>query len=320
MPEITWNLSVWGSPRSWTSGVDKFVELVSDGTDGKFNIKLNYGGVLAPGPEGLDGIRAGSFEAAVILPSFHPGKTPLSNVLRLPFLDFKSLEVMGHVTMELHHENPALVQELKFWDARVVLPIANPPMNFMGNKPIATMDDFVGLRIGTYGTYLDVAKKLGATPVDLPIAELYEGLDRNIADVCFLTPSSLISYGIVKTSKYMSDYPISGNPSLLVVSQSLWEDLPAEYKKVLEDAWQPAYDYSLETHNASYGEALKQIEAEGIEIVHISPEVGQQIVELGGAPVWKEWAEKQALDGHDGQSVVDAMVKKMDEVNKRFGY
>jgi TRAP-type C4-dicarboxylate transport system substrate-binding protein len=61
---ITWNLSVWGGKRAWTNPLHDWVADMEKATNGRWKIKIHYGGVLAPPKENWDGIRAGMFEAA----------------------------------------------------------------------------------------------------------------------------------------------------------------------------------------------------------------------------------------------------------------
>ena len=83
---INWNVSLWGGKRASTSAMHDFAAEMDKKTNGRWNIKMHYGAVLAPPKEQLDGIRAGMFEAAYFAPVYTPGKVPLSTVTDLPFI------------------------------------------------------------------------------------------------------------------------------------------------------------------------------------------------------------------------------------------
>ena len=84
--EVTWNASLWGKRRAFTEHLEKLSELVSEKTNGEFEIKLNYGEALSKSRENLDGISIGSFEMAQFCASYHRDKNPTITVLELPFL------------------------------------------------------------------------------------------------------------------------------------------------------------------------------------------------------------------------------------------
>ncbi len=42
--QVKWNVSLWGKRRGFTENVEKLSEVVSQKTNGKFQIKLHYGG------------------------------------------------------------------------------------------------------------------------------------------------------------------------------------------------------------------------------------------------------------------------------------
>ena len=51
---VHWDLNISGSPRLFTAGVEKFVELIGDRTGGNFVIEMHYGAELSPIGENLD--------------------------------------------------------------------------------------------------------------------------------------------------------------------------------------------------------------------------------------------------------------------------
>ena len=53
---IQWNLSVWGGKRAWTEPLELWAADMAKATNGKWKIKIHYGGVLSPSKEQLDGI------------------------------------------------------------------------------------------------------------------------------------------------------------------------------------------------------------------------------------------------------------------------
>ena len=85
-PSVFWKYSLWGKRRAFTEGAETLSKRLSEETNGKFNLKIFYGGQLAKSRENWDGLKANSFEMATVCNFYHPKKNPALMVLTLPFL------------------------------------------------------------------------------------------------------------------------------------------------------------------------------------------------------------------------------------------
>ena len=142
---INWNFSLWGGKRAWSAPLHDWVAEMEKKTNGRWKIKLHYGGVLAPPRENYDGIRAGMFEAAGICAAYTPGKNPLHTVSELPFIAPNENKDIIQMMVELW-KHPALKKELLKWNAVPLLPSALCQYHLMGNKKVRTVEDLKGKR------------------------------------------------------------------------------------------------------------------------------------------------------------------------------
>lgn len=122
---IKWDFNLWGGPRAWTLPIERWAKDMEAKTNGKWQIKIHYGGVLAPAKEVLDGIKAGMFQASGLCCAYTPGKTPLHRVSELPFIaPEKTLHIIQLVVELWKH--PAMKKELLKWNAVPFMPAAIP--------------------------------------------------------------------------------------------------------------------------------------------------------------------------------------------------
>ena len=87
-PSVFWKYSLWGKRRAFTEGAETLSKRLAEETNGKFKLKIFYGGQLAKSRENWDGLKANSFEMATVCNFYHPKKNPGLMVLTLPFLPF----------------------------------------------------------------------------------------------------------------------------------------------------------------------------------------------------------------------------------------
>src|SRR5699024_7082691 len=216
---IEWNLSLWGGPRAFTDPVDEWAETMKEKTDGKWIINVEYAETLGPATENLDGISSGLFEAAGVIPYWTPGKLPLQQVMDLPFL--QPIETGDIVRLQMYAwENEHILNELLEWNAVPLLPTAVPQAEYMGIDPVATAEDFDGLRIAGLGAEASIIfEEFGAVPTPLETTEIFDALDKGTIDgTVYAYTYSLGAYSLHEASKYYTRGLASGQPSMFMVA------------------------------------------------------------------------------------------------------
>ena len=298
---IKWNFSLWGGKRAWSAPLHDWVADMEKKTNGRWQIKLHYGGVLAPPKENYDGIKAGMFEAAGICAAYTPGKNPLHTVSELPFIAPSKNEDIIQMMVELW-KHPALKKELLKWNAVPLLPSALCQYHLMGNKPVRTVEDLDGKRIRIGGEIAKVLKQFGAVPTLVPAPEVYEAVSRGTIDlVGFPWTYGYGSFKTYEVSKYVS-LPMSlGTMSCFyIANKDAWDALPEEFKKYnmewynrapkiwhdefkkADDKWIPIFKKRLEFIDFPFSERER--------LVGEAEEVYER---------WVERMEKQRLPGRD---------------------
>jgi TRAP-type transport system periplasmic protein len=145
-------------------------------------------------------------------------------------------------------------------------------------KPIRTLDDFKGLKLASSPSYPELAEKLGATGVSLPIPEIYPALVKGIVEGVFSPgdqlkslpgdPTGKLNYTDV--TKYSTNLHIVTPPVVFyAVNQDSWNRLPQDIQKVFED--------SIPWMNAKFDQLLLQTEQEGFDFAKAK---GHEFIEL----------------------------------------
>src|SRR3546814_18345312 len=85
--------------------------------------------------------------SAVICTAYHPGKNPAMTWRDLPLLPFPDLDVQQKVH-EAYYRHPAVVAEMKRWNAVAVFSNLLPQSEFIGTgAPPKSLDDWKGRRV-----------------------------------------------------------------------------------------------------------------------------------------------------------------------------
>jgi tripartite ATP-independent transporter DctP family solute receptor len=113
-----------------------------------------------------------------------------------------------------------------------------PPRQLTSNKPVYSATDFKGLKIRTAESPLiqSIFKKLGATPVVIPFADLYMALRQGTADAQennFITDKNSSFYEV---QKYYMKTDYSRDVSAIFISENVWKQMSPTQKAVLKKA------------------------------------------------------------------------------------
>ena len=308
-PKITWQYSVWGNPRAFTRGIEYVAKEVEAKTGGKFTIKIGYGGTLSPEKENLDGIKIGAFEMSAICTAYHPGKTPASLAADLPFMPLSNPDVAIAV-YEAMYKHPAIIAEMKQWDAQILMAGLLPQYEFMGvGDPPLTVEAWKGRRVRALGGLGDAMRLIGANTASPPASEVYTALDRKTVDAAsFPFSYAHASYKLHEISKWWTTNmsPSTTNcPS--VVSITAWNKLPPQYQKLLTEARLGAYEELKKAYKEADDKNIPEFKARGlIPIVYPASEL-KKFQDIGGKPVWDKWVADHK-DKFPAQELIDLIL------------
>jgi len=310
---INWNFSLWGGKRAWSAPLHEWAADMEKKTNGRWKIKLHYGGVLAPPRENYDGIRAGMFEAAGICAAYTPGKNPLHTVSELPFIAPNENRHIIQLMVELW-KHPALKKELLKWNAVPLLPSALCQYHLMGNSPVRKVEDLDGKRIRIGGEIAKVLQQFGAVPTLVPAPEVYEAVSRGTLDlVGFPWAYGYGSYKTYEVSKYVS-LPISAGTMscFYIANKDAWDALPEEFKK-----------YHMEWYNRSpeiWHEEFKKADdkwipifKERLEFIDFPFSERERLVGEAEA-VYEDWVKRMQEQRLPGRDVLNYYINKRKEL------
>jgi TRAP-type C4-dicarboxylate transport system substrate-binding protein len=104
-------------------------------------------------------------------------------------------------------------------------------------KPVRTMEDMKGMRIRTPSRAQSAQlTALGATPVDMPVTQIYNALERGVIDATMIPLSAMLDFKLLEVVKYLTvDAPLGRSPFLVAMNRKRYEGLPPDLKKIIDD-------------------------------------------------------------------------------------
>ena len=182
-----------------------------------------------------------------------------------------------------------------------------PGMLHNSVRPVTSKADLAGLKIRVPGGYgNDVIQALGASPMLISTAELYESLSRGIADGVTITAEALVSFDLTDTVKYTTTFPggLYNTTWFLVMNQAKWDSLSKEDQDAILSVSGEAFArLAGQAWDQADAQAWDKIKAAGIQVTEADDAFVAEVKAVA-EPLEKAWAEKAAERGVDGAAVL----------------
>jgi TRAP-type C4-dicarboxylate transport system substrate-binding protein len=310
-PKVNWNVAAYGQPRAATIAIDRMAEYVGAETKGNFAVKIHYGSTLAPEKEALDGIKIGAYEIGWAVAGYAPGKQPALNALGLPFLPLGDMK-QGTRISHAFYQHPAVKRDFDAWNGIYHLPIFVPAYEFMGRgRAPEKLEDWKGLRVRALGGAGTAMAKIGSVPTNVTAPESYGAMERGVLDAVSFAYYAFVSFKINEVgSWYTKGLNIATANSSLVMSKDAYAKLPPQYQKAIFDVVPRALQDQIEAMDEAESKAEADFKRRGIKTVVIAPELREEMVRLGGRPVWDEWIAEITAKGYPGRELIEFILSE----------
>jgi TRAP-type mannitol/chloroaromatic compound transport system substrate-binding protein len=249
--------------------------LVSEMSDGKFEIQSFAAGEIVPGLQVLDAVSNGTVECGHTYSGYYVGKNPaLIFDGSLPF----GLTPRQHYAWYLYGDGKKLVDEVYDGMGVVSMPMGNTGGQTFGwfRKELKTPADFNGIKMRVAGFGGRVLAKLGVVPQQIAGGDIYPALEKGTLDAAeWVGPHDDEKLGFHKVAKYMhipGVLELEAN-TCLFVNKAKWAELPASYQSMLRSATCYAMVEMLAGYDARNAKAINRVVAQGAQLVVLSPEI-----------------------------------------------
>lgn len=289
-----------------------FKNAVEAGTNGEIMVDIFPSSQLGKERELVESVKIGIIQGVIISEGTTVSFFPPLEVLGIPYL-FPSFETAWEVV-----DGP-FGQELfnGFGEANGLKIIASSPpggfRNFGTNKEVHSVEDLAGLRIRTmeHPIHQAMVSGLGASPLPVAYAELYDALRSGIVDGFELPLAQILNTKFYEVVKHVIVDQHLFNQEMFMINQAWLDSLPPEHQEVVlragREAQIAARGIALIT-NATSADALR---AQGVTIYQPTQE------ELEGFRAAAQPPALEALRGRVDAKWIDGILAAVAEAEKQ---
>ncbi len=135
-------------------------------------------------------------------------------------------------------------------------------------RPISQPTDLRGqkIRVQQSRTAMAMIEALGGAPTPIPFGELYTALQQGVVDGAENNPPSFLSSRHYEVCKYYALDEHANVPDVLLISEAVWRDLPAEAQGWLSEAAAEAAAFQRKLWAEKTNEAIEELKKAGVEV------------------------------------------------------
>ena len=248
---------------------------IAEATGGDTTIRVYPGGELGKGPvKQYDRVLDGVADIVYALPGYTASQFKKTLLVELPGVVPGNEDITKKIwaNIDLLDKEFRRTKLLGLWSAE-------PAKLLMAEKKIEKLSDLAGLKIRVPSKNTGrVIEAWGATAVSMPITEVYQSLETGVVDGVLVDTSVLTSFKLGEVVKYVTT-GMDGSNSLfmLVMNRDSWEGLDAETQAKLDGMTGAEMSQGGHVTMSTSGvKALEKWEAEGGEVVRLSPEAAAE--------------------------------------------
>ncbi len=286
-PKVTWRLTS-SFPKSLDTifgGAEVLSKMVSEASDGNFQIQVFSAGELVPGLQAADAVTAATVEACHTVGYYYWGKDPTWAVAAaVPFgLSARAINAWSY-----HGGGIDLYNEFLAQHNIVAFPGGNTGVQMGGwfRKEINTVTDMQGLKMRVGGFAGKVMERLGVVPQQIAGGDIYPALEKGTIDATeWVGPYDDEKLGFFKVAPYYY-YPgwWEGGPTVhFMFNKAAYEGLPPAYQSLLRTACQATDANMLQMYDYKNPTAIKSLVAQGAQLRPFSAEILQACFEAANS-------------------------------------
>ena len=254
-------------------------------------------------PQIADQVKNGVADVAWTSPSYSTGRFPRTEALELPFSlppDGKGgSRAMWEYTQKFGMEDFKDFKLLALWSAtNTVISTAN--------KPVMAAADLKGLKLRSPSRFASLfLTAVGGTPVNMPIAQVTEGISKGVIDGAMAPWEVLPSTKIDEVTKYHIEAApnqpgFTQTPMAIMMNKAKYESLTPELKAVIDKHSGAALvDMAAKAWDDGNADARKKMIAQGNKALIIK-DADYAAMKSAAASVEADWIKQATARGLDG--------------------
>jgi TRAP-type C4-dicarboxylate transport system substrate-binding protein len=297
---VVWNFPHISAPTYYhTVNYTAFTNKVREKSGGRMDIRFHAASSLYPGPEMIPAVLDGRAEIGPVLASYLTDVLLEMGPLELPFMTH-SMEEHKKAAFALRGFYSEMLAKKGL---KLIAMSTWPSQQIFSTMPIRTVADWKGKKIRVYGAdSANLARTLGAAPVNIAFGEVYSALEKKTVDGAMTSATNAEPMKFFEVAKFLDYWYLTGAAQeWIVVNQKAWDALPKDLQQAVLDGVKESNLEEKEWADAiAFDERVrKRLPELGMTVVD-PPKEELDKARKAARAVWDTWLTRTGADGKRG--------------------
>lgn len=277
----------------YQKAAELFSQLVAERSDGQLIIDTFPASQLGNGRDMVEGLQLNTIQIYTGTLSVTSNFAPKMGIYGLPYL-FRDIDhahkvIKGDIGKELAKELEAVgILNVAHWESGF--------RHFTNNiKPIKSADDLKGLKMRVLESevFVELMQQFGATPVPMPVGELFSALEQKTVDGQENPLGQIVNLKFYEVQKYLTLDGHIYDVGAILISKAAFEALTPELQQIVLDAAAEASEYNQQLSFEAEQNYVDYLKENGM-IVEENPDL--ESFQKAVAPVYEKFGDKYGMD------------------------
>jgi len=225
-----------------------WMQWIAARSGGRMLIRPYWSGSVLSSEHSMTELRHGVVDVGLITPIYARGGAHLIHVQAAFYAGLTTFPQQVALYRCLEQADPQFGRELAGLQV-LAIQGGNLPGIVTRTRPVRTLADLQGMRLRAPAELLEVLRRFGADPVDMPMGEVYSALAKGVLDGVVAPADTLRSLHFAEVAHYF--YTISvprGAYAARAIGLRRWQELSDEQRAILRESvavWERELDQQL---------------------------------------------------------------------------
>jgi len=300
---VVWNLPTVAAPSYFhTVNYNALAARVKEKSGGRMEIRVHPASSLYPSAELIPAVLDGRTELGTVLASYLTDVLLEIGPLELPFMT-GSVEEHKKAALQLR---PFYTERFARQGLKLLSIHAWPSQQIFSTVPIRSVADWKGKKIRVYGAdSANIARLLGAAPVNINFGEVYSALEKRTVDGAMTSATNAEPMKFFEVAKYLDYWYLAGAAQeWLVANQKAWDALPKDLQQIVLDSIKETNLEEKEWADAAAFDekTRKRLPELGMTVIDPSKEEMEK-ARKAAKGAWDTWLTRTGADGKRGMDL-----------------
>ncbi|MFP3976101.1 MAG: TRAP transporter substrate-binding protein DctP [Dehalococcoidia bacterium] len=304
--EIKWTTVTTSTHIDFLS-MEQWAKEVEEKTDGKVKFTVYPSNTLCSPLETYNAVKTGLADMGTAPTGYSRQYLPLNKFVGDAMKGLETAEQNVTVYNKVFSKFPALEEEFK--DVHYLWGYTSVPLSIStSGTAIRTLSDFEGITMRMPPGLEPLAEAWGASPVSMPISEIYVALEKGTMDGYFGGAEMLESMKLAELTDYVTIPKMVCATVWVGMNPDTWESLPGDVQQVINDMTQRGQNMIVDAVDKSAEENLQYAEEQGLEIINPGEAELQKIYDAS-SPVFNQIAADLEEKGYPADEILSELGK-----------